>query len=102
VIEREYDDFEFLHHTLTTTHDVTGAIVPPLPPRPALDLSAAEAKAKKQLGTTSRNMRPDDFENECRALEKYLVDVLAHPLFGPSQGHMNHAYINQKGILSSV
>ena len=50
VIQREYDDFEFLQHVLTSSYDVTGVIVPPLPPRPALDPSAAEARARRQLG----------------------------------------------------
>lgn len=36
-IERDYDDFEFLHHTLTTQNRLDGLIVPPLPPRKALD-----------------------------------------------------------------
>jgi len=36
-IERDYDDFEFLHHTLTTQNRLNGLIVPPLPPRKALD-----------------------------------------------------------------
>ena len=85
VIQREYDDFEFLNHVLTSSYDVTGVVVPPLPPRPALDPSAAEARAKRQLGQSTKNVRSDDFEAECRALDKYLVDLLAHPLFGTSQ-----------------
>ena len=85
VIQREYDDFEFLNHVLTSSYDVTGVIVPPLPPRPALDASAAEARAKRQLGQATKNVRSDDFEAECRALDKYLLDLLAHPLFGTSQ-----------------
>jgi len=85
VIQREYDDFEFLNHVLTSSYDVTGVIVPPLPPRPALDASAAEARARRQLGQATKTVRSDDFEAECRALDKYLVDLLAHPLFGTSQ-----------------
>ena len=85
MIQREYDDFEFLNHVLTSSYDVTGVIVPPLPPRPALDASAAEARARRQLGQATKTVRSDDFEAECRALDKYLVDLLAHPLFGTSQ-----------------
>ena len=33
-IEREYDDFEFLHHTLITHNQIVGLIIPPLPTRP--------------------------------------------------------------------
>ena len=36
-------------------------------------------------GQATKNVRSDDFEAECRALDKYLVDLLAHPLFGTSQ-----------------
>ena len=85
MIQREYDDFEFLNHVLTSSYDVTGVIVPPLPPRPALDASAAEARSRRQLGQATKTVRSDDFEAECRALDKYLVDLLTHPLFGTSQ-----------------
>ena len=67
-IVREYDDFEFLHHVLTTNNTVRklngkyhlptkdsltkefslqifGLIIPPLPPRPAADPKATENKS---------------------------------------------------------
>jgi len=81
-IEREYDDFEFLHHVLTTNNQILGLIVPPLPPRPAVDPKAAETRSQKQLGSTSKAMMGDDFVNDARHLERYMHQMLRHPVFG--------------------
>lgn len=83
-IDRQYEDFEYLHHSLTTQCAVDGVIVPPLPPRPTVDPVAAEAKSKRQLGSNNRLMQGDDFRKDCDALAKYMTIVLAHPHFGNS------------------
>ena len=81
-IEREYDDFEFLHHTLITHNQIVGIIIPPLPTRPAADPQAAESKSRKQLGSSSKAMAGDDFKSDAKHLERYLQQMLRHPVFG--------------------
>ena len=46
--------------------------MPPLPARTCVDPAAAEAESKRLLGDSANQMRPDDFEREARALDKYL------------------------------
>ena len=81
-IEREYDDFEFLHHVLITHNQVVGLIIPPLPNRPAADPQAAESKSRKQLGSSTKAMAGDDFKSDAKHLERYLQQMLRHPVFG--------------------
>ena len=71
-ISRQYEDFEYLHHVLTTQCDTEGVIVPPLPPRPIVDPLAAENRSKRQLGGASRHIRGDDYLSDVRNLERYL------------------------------
>ena len=82
IIEREYDDFEFLHHTLTTSNRIYGTIIPPLPPRPPADPKESEKRSQKQLGSGNKNMKGDDFGNECSLLDRYMQQMLHHPVFG--------------------
>lgn len=81
-IDREYDDFEFLHHTLMTHNQISGVIVPPLPPRPAADPQSAESRSKKQMGSSTKAMQGDDFSQDVRCFDKYMQQMLHHPLFG--------------------
>ena len=82
VIEREYDDFEFLHHTLSTSNRIFGIIIPPLPPRSPVDPKDAEKQSQKQLGSGNKNMKGDDFGKEISQLDRYMQQVLHHPVFG--------------------
>lgn len=81
-VQREYDDFEFLHHVLVTHNQIVGLIVPPLPPRPAADPLSAESRSKKQFGSSARAMLGDDFKHDARNLERFLQQMLCHPVFG--------------------
>lgn len=81
-IQREYDDFEFLHHVLVTHNQIIGLIVPPLPCRPAADPQSAESRSKKQFGSSARAMMGDDFKHDARNLERFLQQMLCHPVFG--------------------
>ena len=56
----------------TCQNRLDGLIVPPLPARTCVDPAAAEAESKRLLGDSANQMRPDDFEREARALDKYL------------------------------
>merc|ERR1712223_1180260 len=82
VIEREYEDFQFLHHVLTTHNQIVGLIVPPLPPQSGSDPHSAESKTKKQFGSSARAMIGDDFKVEAKSLERFLQQMLCHPIFG--------------------
>lgn len=101
LVEREYDDFEFLHHVLTTqnqvrliyfptlkwnsmlfTFQIIGLIVPPLPPRPAIDPHAAENRSKKQFGKNASAMLGDNFKQDAKNLERFMQQMLCHPVFG--------------------
>lgn len=79
---RQYEDFEWLEHCLTTSRNINGLIVPPLPCRPAVTSQMAEAKSRKQLGSDSRAMTADNFQRDCQALEVYLNQMLSHDHFG--------------------
>ena len=82
VIEREYEDFEFLHHTLSTSNRIYGIIIPPLPPKSPVDPKESEKQSQKQLGSGNRNMKGDDFAKEISLLDRYMQQLLHHPVFG--------------------
>lgn len=85
IIMRQYEDFEWLEHCLTTSNSIHGLIVPPLPPKPPITSEMAEAKSKKQLGNNTRTLMADDFQRDCRQLEEYLRLLVAHDIFGRDQ-----------------
>ena len=82
VIEREYEDFEFLHHTLSTGNRIFGIIIPPLPPKSPIDPKESEKQSQKQLGSGNKNMKGDDFGKEISLLDQYMQQMLHHPVFG--------------------
>lgn len=82
VVTRQFEDVEWLHHCLVSGNDTDGIIVPPLPARPEFDPKSVESKTKKQLGSDCHILRPDDFELECKAVQKYLTLMLSHTSFG--------------------
>ncbi|XP_078596747.1 sorting nexin-5-like isoform X2 [Branchiostoma floridae x Branchiostoma japonicum] len=96
-VVRLYEDFEWLEHCLITQNDIAGIIVPPLPPKPSTTAQSAEARSKKQLGNKKRHGSDDDegndiklvvgdeFEKDCRSLEKYLYLVVTHPILGQDE-----------------
>ncbi|XP_076467801.1 sorting nexin-5-like isoform X2 [Babylonia areolata] len=82
VVTRQFQDIEWLHHCLVTDNETDGIIVPPLPARPEIDPKSVESKTKKQLGSDCHVLRPDNFDLECKAIQKYLTLMLTHPSFG--------------------
>ncbi|XP_066284240.1 sorting nexin-5-like isoform X1 [Branchiostoma lanceolatum] len=96
-VVRQYEDFEWLEHCLITQNDIGGIIVPPLPPKPSTTAQSAEARSKKQLGNKKRHgsddeegndiklVVGDEFEKDCRSLEKYLQLVVTHPILGQDE-----------------
>lgn len=81
-VERQYDDFEWLHHSFLTHVDTAGLIVPPLPPRPIVKPNDAQSKSKKQLGNSSKVLIADEFYKDCKSLERYLKQLTGHSVFG--------------------
>lgn len=82
-LERQYEDFEWLHHNLVVNNNVQGLIVPPLPERHvAVDLKEAESRAKKQLGSGFKNIQGDDFGRDAASLNRFMQQLLHHPVFG--------------------
>ncbi|KAG8177879.1 hypothetical protein JTE90_004273 [Oedothorax gibbosus] len=82
VVQRQYEDFEWLEHCVLTANPLPGLIVPPLPPKPAITSEMAEAKSKRQLGTHTKTLIGDQFNKDCLQLEQYLRLLLSHHLFG--------------------
>lgn len=82
IVQRQYEDFEWLEHCLLTANPLPGLIVPPLPPKPAITSEMAEAKSKKQLGSDTKTLIGDQFNKDCLQLEQYLRLLLSHCLFG--------------------
>ncbi|CAL4108140.1 unnamed protein product [Meganyctiphanes norvegica] len=85
MIEREFEDFEYLEHCIVTGQNSNGLIIPPLPQRSAIDPHTAEIQSRKQMGKGSKTLIADDFHKDCRQLQKYLELVLSHPVLGKNQ-----------------
>lgn len=82
---RQYEDFEYLYHCLTTAHKTDGLIIPPLPIRPAIEPELAHKKSKKQLGSDTKTMIGDEFQKDCWLLQYFLRLMIKHPVFGSNQ-----------------
>ena len=79
---RQYEDFEYLHHCLTTAHKTDGLIIPPLPDRPAIEPELAHERSRKEMGADSKTLIGDQFNKDCWLLQYYLRCMLKHPVFG--------------------
>ncbi|XP_042876032.1 sorting nexin-32-like [Penaeus japonicus] len=84
VLEREYEDFEYLEHCVTTSQSSHGLIIPPMPQRSAIDPYNAEIQSKRLMGKGSKTLIPDEFHKDCLQLQKYLELLLSHPVLGKS------------------
>lgn len=82
VIVREYDDFEYLNHCISVKEDNRCRILPPLPLKPIVDAKSAQVQSKKTLGRRIKCVIGDEYEKDCRNLEKYLSLLIDHPVFG--------------------
>ena len=97
-VTRIYDDFEWLHHCLTTQNNISGIIVPPLPNRPETDAKAAESKSKKQLGSSTKVIVADEFSKNCRSVEKYLKLIISHEVFGKDE-HLHKFLLEKEAVV---
>ena len=50
MLERIYEDFEYLEHCVITDQPSDGLIIPPLPLRPTTDPAITESNTKKHMG----------------------------------------------------
>ena len=57
---------------------------PPLPNAPITSLQAAEKKTKKQAGSKAMILIGDNYEDDCKAVEKFLRLCTSHPRLGNS------------------
>ncbi|KAM4613517.1 sorting nexin-5 [Polymixia lowei] len=83
LVDRTYEDFEWLQQHLFSQDDVPGIqgiIFPPLPAKAQLN---ASAKATKQLGVLATGQ---DWQPYCMALETYLHQVASHSTLNKNKG----------------
>ncbi|XP_071531156.1 sorting nexin-5-like isoform X2 [Panulirus ornatus] len=85
VLEREYEDFEYLDHCMTTSQPSHGLIIPPLPQRSAVDPYNAEIQSKRLMGKGSKTLIADEFHKDSHQLQKYLELLLSHPVLGKNE-----------------
>ncbi|XP_076060921.1 sorting nexin-32-like isoform X1 [Oratosquilla oratoria] len=85
LLEREFEDFEYLEHCVVTNRASQGIIIPPLPQRSAIDPHTAEVQSRQQMGKDSRKLIADEFHKDCRQLQKYIELLLSHPVLGKDE-----------------
>uniref|UniRef100_A0A6A7G094 Sorting nexin-5-like n=1 Tax=Hirondellea gigas TaxID=1518452 RepID=A0A6A7G094_9CRUS len=84
VLQRVYEDFEYLEHCVITDQPSDGIIVPPLPARPTTDAALTETTSKKHMGKGSKTLLADNFQKNRLQLQRYLELLLSHPVLGRS------------------
>lgn len=85
MLEREFEDFEYLEHCVITGQPSHGLIIPPLPQRSAIDPYNAEVQSKRLMGKESKTLIADEFHKDCHQLQKYLELLLSHPILGKNE-----------------
>ncbi|XP_043224135.1 sorting nexin-32-like [Amphibalanus amphitrite] len=81
-IERQFEDLEYLEQCLSGGGRSPGVILPPLPPRPVADPQQAEQRSRRQLGADTALVLGDDWQRDCRLMERYLRLLLRHEVLG--------------------
>ncbi|XP_063863965.1 sorting nexin-32-like [Scylla paramamosain] len=94
VLEREFEDFEYLDHCVSTGQVSRGLIIPPIPQRSAIDPYNAEIQSKRLMGKGSKTLIADEFHKDCQQLQKYLELLLSHPVLGKNE--KLHDFLNEK------
>lgn len=80
IVLRQYEDFEYLLHCLTTRNDTAAIIIPSLPPKPAAVPANAESKVNVKQNV-SRTIGGDEYYKDCKQLQKFIQEIASHPLF---------------------
>ena len=52
VVDRSFEDFEWLHECMTATNDFPGLIFPPLPKKPNVDNLVTESERRIRRGSS--------------------------------------------------
>ncbi|KAG0729554.1 Sorting nexin-32 [Chionoecetes opilio] len=94
MLEREFEDFEYLDHCVSTSQSSRGLIIPPIPQRSAIDPFSVEVQSKRLMGVESKILIPDEFHKDCQQLQKYLELLLSHPVLGKNE--KLHEFLTQK------
>ncbi|XP_050722806.1 sorting nexin-32-like isoform X2 [Eriocheir sinensis] len=94
MLEREFEDFEYLDHCVSTGQSSHGLIIPPIPQRSAIDPFTAEIQSKRLMGKGSKTLIADEFHKDCQQLQKYLELLLSHPVLGKNE--KLHDFLTQK------
>jgi len=80
IVLRQYEDFEYLLHVLTTKNDCNGVFVPILPPKPFVAPNQTDAK-NKISNSVSQLVKGDEYAQDCKRIAKFMQDLAAHPSF---------------------
>ncbi|KAK7080672.1 hypothetical protein SK128_019265 [Halocaridina rubra] len=110
MLEREFEDFEYLEHCVITGQPSHGLIIPPLPQRSAIDPHNAEIQSKRLMGKESKTLIADEFHKDCHQLQKYLELLLSHPVLGKNERLLNFLTVKEapprtkvkKGLMSKL
>ncbi|CAG0918196.1 unnamed protein product [Notodromas monacha] len=81
-VKRQYEDFEYLEHCVSTSSRVDGVVAPAMPPRPPIDAAKAEEASRRVLGSCSRGLLGDEYRRSCRQLQRYVNALLEHRILG--------------------
>lgn len=84
IVLRQYEDLEYLLHNLTTKNDSAGVFIPALPPKPFVAPNQTDAK-NKISNSVSQLVKGDEYEQDCKRIQKFLQDLTSHPLFGEDE-----------------
>lgn len=110
VVIRVFDDFQLLHHMFCTLENGAHVIVPPLPSKPVASAHATMQKSKKQLGHKSAVLVGDDYGEDCKIFEKFLMLCNKHSVLGLTELLKNFLCMKEpptrvrvrRGILDSI
>lgn len=81
-VVRQYEDFEWLHHSLISHCNLLGVIVPPLPSRPVIIDNKTAEHNNDQLADKTMTPDPAQYDRNAAHLERYLKLLIVHSSFG--------------------
>jgi len=79
VVQRQYDDFEYLLHCLGVKHQMTPIVMPPLPPRPVVLPQDSKEKVSGSI------YAGDEYLYDCKRLQRFLQDIADHRFFNEDE-----------------
>jgi len=101
IVIRQYEDFEYLLHNLTTKNDVSGVIVPSLPPKPLILPSNFESKVKLSTPATT-TVAGDNYTQDGKRFEKFLQDLVKNKTFCEDEVLVNFLTEEKPAVRAAV